>query len=367
MSEDILTAAQMLYKNVKAPVLILDGTDNIVWRNAQAQNDLFCSNDSNIRELLEQANSGGRLKKMLAANGRAQVGLEMPGSGVLSVSFCALEDATLVTLFGVQPQMEIGGNFASAAEYFGDLMRRSVFNKFLNMSRLETSTPFDDEQLKSIECIKRSDFILYNNYINSAILTSYYAGTQQVRPSGCDLGALAESLCAAAAAVCPRTKIIYSGEPHCVCCCDGKLVERALVNLLLNSLKYGGADAPVKINLQRRGDNIEISVRDRGNGIRPENLELVKQPYFSVDPLDDAEIRPGLGAGLSVADVIARLHGGRLMIASEFSVGTAVVMALPAKEAEPDARLESPSAARYVTDHFSVVYVGLSELCELPV
>ena len=42
-------------------------------------------------------------------------------------------------------------------------------------------------------------------------------------------------------------------------------------------------------------------------------------------------------------------------------------MALPAKEAEPDARLESPSAARYVTDHFSVVYVGLSELCELPV
>jgi PAS domain S-box-containing protein len=72
-----------------------------------------------------------------------------------------------------------------------------------------------------------------------------------------------------------------------------------------------------------RGDYVRITVEDRGDGIAPEHLPRVFDPYFTT--------REGAtGLGLATAFSIVRRHGGRLTIESERGVGTVVRIHLPA-------------------------------------
>lgn len=107
---------------------------------------------------------------------------------------------------------------------------------------------------------------------------------------------------------------------------DQVQVERIVVNLLSNVVKYAPHGA-VDIRLTRLGrDGVRIEVRDRGPGIPPSAREHVFAPYFR---LDDEHPSPGTGVGLSLVAEFARLHGGRAYLGEVAGPGARVVVELP--------------------------------------
>ena len=63
-----------------------------------------------------------------------------------------------------------------------------------------------------------------------------------------------------------------------------------------------------------------VSVRDFGKGIRPEELEKIREPFYTADPARKSG--RGLGLGLAICEQIVRLHGAGLRIESSEGEGT---------------------------------------------
>lgn len=120
-----------------------------------------------------------------------------------------------------------------------------------------------------------------------------------------------------------------------------ELLGQALVNLVDNALKYGvsGANPSIDLSAKRVCDRIEISVADRGPGIKPADRERVTGRFVR---LENSRSRPGSGLGLSLAAAVARLHHGALRI-EDNAPGLRVTLSLPALRG--DIRGSAPVAA----------------------
>jgi two-component system, OmpR family, sensor histidine kinase KdpD len=95
---------------------------------------------------------------------------------------------------------------------------------------------------------------------------------------------------------------------------DRHLVKLALKQLVDNALKYSHPGTPVQIGIRRQGELLAVEVTDRGDGIPvPEQGRIFERFYRS--PSVQHQI-PGSGLGLSIAQSIARAHGGDLTVSS---------------------------------------------------
>lgn len=96
-------------------------------------------------------------------------------------------------------------------------------------------------------------------------------------------------------------------------------------NLINNALQH--SDDDVEVSLQVKDHSVCISVQDTGAGIAPEHIQYLTQAFYRVD---DARLRKtgGFGLGLYLCDLIAKAHGGELVINSEINKGTCVCVEL---------------------------------------
>ncbi len=103
-------------------------------------------------------------------------------------------------------------------------------------------------------------------------------------------------------------------------------IQQVLVNLLRNAYDAMAANPPerrqVTIVTLTREDRVELSVEDRGEGIRPEHQERVFDAFFSSKP-------NGVGIGLAISRSIVEDHGGRLWVTPNASEGVTFRFTLP--------------------------------------
>ncbi|WP_369201418.1 ATP-binding protein [Streptomyces sp. PU-14G] len=85
-------------------------------------------------------------------------------------------------------------------------------------------------------------------------------------------------------------------------------LSRLLTNLLDNAAKFSGA-AGVEATLGTDADGTQITVRDHGPGLAPEDLPYVFDRFYRAET---ARALPGSGLGLAMAQQIAKAHGARL-------------------------------------------------------
>lgn len=109
---------------------------------------------------------------------------------------------------------------------------------------------------------------------------------------------------------------------------EAELFRRALVNLVENALKHGGANGPVDLELTRANGEIIAAVLDRGPGIPAELVEQLKQPFTRGEAARTGA--GGAGLGLAIVDRIVRALGGQLDLLPRGGGGLVAQIRLPA-------------------------------------
>lgn len=107
--------------------------------------------------------------------------------------------------------------------------------------------------------------------------------------------------------------------------CSPRLA-RVLQNLLVNAVRHTPADGTVRVEAHRSAEGLEVSVADSGEGIAPQDLERVFEPFFRADP---ARQGAGAGLGLALAKRIVEALGGRIRAESEPARGSRFAVVLP--------------------------------------
>jgi signal transduction histidine kinase len=146
-----------------------------------------------------------------------------------------------------------------------------------------------------------------------------------------DLTALANEVADEQRTVSGRdVEVVAEGRPHVLGAADA--IERALMNLVGNSLKYSLRSSSVEIWVSEREGRALLSVADRGPGIPEDERERVLQPFERLEAHSDVD---GSGLGLAVVKEIAETHGGDVVIEDRAGGGAVVTLSLPAVASAP--------------------------------
>jgi signal transduction histidine kinase len=117
---------------------------------------------------------------------------------------------------------------------------------------------------------------------------------------------------------------------------DAILIQRLLTNVLANAIDASPTDSEIRVELVRLAktephrDWLRVRITDQGTGIAPDDLKRIFQPYFTTKKTGDED--RGFGLGLAISRKIATLHGGNLIVQSEFGRGTVVNLDLPSRQ-----------------------------------
>ncbi|HEY71824.1 MAG: hypothetical protein B6I35_06910 [Anaerolineaceae bacterium 4572_32.2] len=93
---------------------------------------------------------------------------------------------------------------------------------------------------------------------------------------------------------------------------DRDVVQRMLINLLDNALKFTPRGGRVWVDVQPRGEQIQVEVVDTGPGIPPEERERIFEKFTQAQ--GQAEPRRGLGLGLTFCRMAVEAHGGCIWV-----------------------------------------------------
>lgn len=108
---------------------------------------------------------------------------------------------------------------------------------------------------------------------------------------------------------------------------DIGLVERVLENLIGNALRYTPAGGEINALLSIKDTEVEIEIQDTGNGIPESELKNIFDRFYRVDNMERSNHHAGLG--LSIAQHIVSLHGGKIRVMSELDSGSRFFFGLP--------------------------------------
>ena len=154
-------------------------------------------------------------------------------------------------------------------------------------------------------------------------------GTRKIDRDRLDLSEIAEEVCAEQQTMTTRDISISCEAPSKIFVDgDAALLISLVQNLVTNAVKYGKDGGHVWVRVYEDGPNACVSVRDDGIGISEEDLDRIWNRFYQADRSRSDEKR-GVGLGLSLAQQIARLHGGAITAASVWGEGSEFVFSMP--------------------------------------
>lgn len=131
---------------------------------------------------------------------------------------------------------------------------------------------------------------------------------------------------------------------------DQYKLERVLVNLISNAMKYSPANGVITVAARQAGQFVEMTVADQGPGIPEDMRQVIFERFQQVNPKADTE-RGGSGLGLAICKAIVELHGGKIWVECSSGVGSTFHFTIPAATSphqtvsNPERQSERGSAA----------------------
>ncbi len=116
---------------------------------------------------------------------------------------------------------------------------------------------------------------------------------------------------------------------------DYMQIDQVLTNLIENAVRYTPAKSPIDVSAHVEGEQVMISVADRGPGIPPADLERVFDKFYRVlHSQHPAGYPMGSGLGLAVCKGLVEAHGGRIWMELREGGGLVAFVVLPVGKRE---------------------------------
>lgn len=166
---------------------------------------------------------------------------------------------------------------------------------------------------------------LINNLLD---LSRFHAGKMNLELEPNDLSETVKYVCTDLISMARREglRLDYSELPECPALYDEESIQRVLMNLLGNALKFTPEGGEVKISFCADGPDIKVMVDDTGKGIPARLLPALFEEFTQVGKED---ARRGSGLGLSICKKIVESHGGRIWAESSPGSGSRFAFTLP--------------------------------------
>ena len=103
-----------------------------------------------------------------------------------------------------------------------------------------------------------------------------------------------------------------------------------VTNLLFNAIKFSSPGERIELLAHHDGARVRVSVRDRGEGIAPQNLGKLFQKFSQVDTTSTRRAG-GTGLGLVICKGIVEQHGGTIHVESSPGLGSTFLFLLPSE------------------------------------
>jgi signal transduction histidine kinase len=127
---------------------------------------------------------------------------------------------------------------------------------------------------------------------------------------------------------------------------DAGRLQQVVSNILTNAVKFSPNGGRVEVALEREPPDVAIAVRDQGEGIEPEFLPHLFEPFRQAEA-GFARTRGGLGLGLTITKKLVELHGGSIRAHSEgVGRGATFVVRLPLAPRRAEATGVAPATPR---------------------
>lgn len=162
------------------------------------------------------------------------------------------------------------------------------------------------------------------------------------RKEAVDLDPLFREIFEKASALIRHTGITLTYEGLCeplISMADPEQLERAVLNILSNSVKFTPTGSRIDAKLTRRGRMLRLEIRDSGSGIAQNLLSSIFSRYLRQPAIEDS--RFGLGLGMVIIRAAAANHGGTVLIDQPDGCGTRITLTLAISQ-NPDTVLRSP-------------------------
>lgn len=106
---------------------------------------------------------------------------------------------------------------------------------------------------------------------------------------------------------------------------DAGRIEQVLMNLVHNAIKFTPPGGSITIAAEPKGKGVEVSIRDTGCGIPPDDLPRIFERFYKADK---ARNDGGTGLGLAIAKHLIQAHGGEIRAESVPGQGTTIFFTL---------------------------------------
>jgi two-component system sensor histidine kinase BaeS len=197
-------------------------------------------------------------------------------------------------------------------------------------SALTSDGTIEPELRRDIEVMHGEALRLQRLIDDLFALSRAEVGTLTFHPQPCDVTATLKRCAEAASPAAWRTQrveiVVESAAALPPILVDPERLEQILFNLINNAVRHSPPGGLVHLSAAQDGDSIRIDVADTGEGIAPDELNLIWDRFYRGRNAKDAR---GSGIGLSLVRELTEAMGGAVCVASTLGEGAQFTLRFP--------------------------------------
>lgn len=342
-----------IYRNIQIPLVILSENSRVIYANEKfaellevqslkkiINKNIFAFID--IREYLKDTNKSIG-KKSIIENVRIKKDREKKGERVFNLNILQSEKNNVILLFyDITEEFKI--NHAKK-EFEKKMLEEKIKNDFLSNISHDIKTPINViysaiqlenvlikerkiEELKKYNNINKENILtitrLANNLIDSSRLSNNYI-TANMKIY--NIVELVEDCCNCFIEYIRNKNLEFyfdTEEEEIYVSCDKELMERVIINIISNSIKYT-TEGEISVLITIKNKKAIIEFKDTGIGINKELLDIVFDKY-TMGKVNNNEMNKNTGIGLYVVNNLIKLQKGNIRLKSKEGRGTKIII-----------------------------------------
>lgn len=201
-----------------------------------------------------------------------------------------------------------------------------VINKNIEKSSLNL-----DSLKKHTHYIRQNSYRLLRLVNNLIDISKMDIGMYELRCSNQNIISIIEDITLSVADYTKNNKIslVFDTDiEEVITYCDPDKIERIMLNILSNAIKYTPEYGFIKVEIKHNKDEILVYIKDSGVGIPKDKLDVIFDRFGQVDGSFNRKCE-GSGIGLSLVKNLVEMHGGKISVNSEVDKGSEFIFSIP--------------------------------------